>query len=96
MEALLYDLEITTDIPHGWKKTIKEIYVPDFNIFINNEACFISVDKVRLDKVKNKKFIEVDKTLIADIVKSIESREKIESKLRVYQDRLATHLKEEI
>lgn len=67
MEAISYDIEVTTDILHGWKSTISEIYVPEFDIFINARACFLGPDQERLNKAKNKTTIEVDSDLVKDL-----------------------------
>ena len=41
MKILRYKIEITTDVVHGWHSTIDEVYVPDIDLFINKETCFI-------------------------------------------------------
>jgi hypothetical protein len=41
MKIKRYSIEVTTDIIHGWKATIDEIYAPDADLFMNKETCFI-------------------------------------------------------
>jgi hypothetical protein len=52
MKIKRYELEITIDFVHGWKSTIDEVYVPDVDLFINKECCFIGggENKVRMEK----------------------------------------------
>lgn len=41
MKILRYKIEVTVDVTHGWKSTIDEVYIPDADLFINKETCFI-------------------------------------------------------
>jgi len=41
MDALIYELEVTTDVLHGWKATIPEIHIPALGLCINEETCFL-------------------------------------------------------
>ena len=68
MEAIMYDIELTTDILHGWKSIIKEIHIPRYNMFINKEACFIlEHQEDRIDKAQNKINIHLDEDLVKDL-----------------------------
>jgi len=68
MQAILYDIELVTDIFHGWKSIIKEIYIPKYNMFINEETCFIlEHQEDRIDKAQNKINIDLDENLIKEL-----------------------------
>lgn len=41
MDALIYEIEVTTDVLHGWKATIPEIHIPALGLYINEETCFL-------------------------------------------------------
>ena len=44
MKIKRYQIKITVDIVHGWTDTIDEVYVPEVDLFINRETCFIGGD----------------------------------------------------
>jgi hypothetical protein len=56
MKTIIYDLQITTDIVHGWTNVIRELCVASLGLFINQECAFLLNKKdtqSRLSKRKN-------------------------------------------
>ena len=87
IEALVYDIEVTTDIVHGWTNTIKEIYIPNMGFYINKENCFFEKGSSRLDMAQNKKPIEIDNDLVLRLYRSTEEYKDAESKMKTQRGR---------
>ena len=83
MKILRYKIEVTTDVIHGWKSIIDEVYVPDADLFINKETCFIGGEDNK-DRVP-KEFTDLFK---------IETEE-VSDSLGIYIIRLANALKDQ-
>jgi len=99
MKAILYDIEIVTDIIHGWKNTIREIYVSEYHMFINDKYCFICrslKDKEeRSKKIKNIVDIELDDDLVKDLFSSTIDYDKIKLQKESLQKSLWTALEKD-
>jgi len=95
IEVLIYDIEVTIDIAHGWTKVIKEIYVPNLGFYINKESCFLEDNHDRLSMAQNKKPIEVDGDLVFKLYRDIEEYTSAKTKMKITHDQfIAAYLGE--
>lgn len=83
MKLLRYKIGITTDIVHGWTKTIDEVYVPDIDLFVNEETCFIggedNKDRVPKDfsglfKIESEEISAETEAFLRGLAKSVKER----------------------
>lgn len=51
MRCLRYKIVITTDVVHGWKKEITEIYFPTHDLFFNQEASFVASKSRAMERI---------------------------------------------
>jgi hypothetical protein len=90
LTVVLYDLEVTTDIVHGWKKYITEYCVKELSLFINPEMCFISSTesdtKFRLSQAENIREVSISAAtnrLLHDFVATTKKKEDLEVAIRI-------------
>jgi len=66
MKAIIYKIiicESTLELVHGGGSAVDELYIPSLNLFINNVACFVEMDKTqvmfRIAEIKEKKEFDI-------------------------------------
>ena len=74
-----YDLYVTTDILHGWGKTVFEFCSPELGLFVNEECVFVldkKDTKHRLSEAKHSSKVELSKSMsvnlkaLAEVIKN--------------------------
>lgn len=69
MEAYKYQIEVTTDVIHGWKTTINEVYIPQISACFNEAGGVFYSAAPRSDvnsekiKVSNKAVVAIEALL---------------------------------
>jgi len=89
VKAVVKEIVITTDLIHGWKTTIREIYIPSEGIFFNEEACNM-IHVGRYDEAKEVGETHISKHFIGVMKDFIKARDSIERLRESYKKEFDT------
>jgi hypothetical protein len=84
MKAKKYKIRIcdgVLEMSHGWSREIEEVCVPECNLFINGEGCFVHEDFAARLQEPNEE-VEVDGEVCRTLVNALRTKEEAEKKLR--------------